>query len=147
MKQLTLALLLSIAPAAINANETEKCGNCDRTEQVATQNDDRCCGLPELLLIDAMEAYEATSATITATNQTMSADCWNFINELLTATFGTPTTQTVDTISFIFPRGTMDVFQWFETLATIEAKLIEANAIAESTQDCTGGTVEFSLSN
>jgi hypothetical protein len=134
MKQLTLALLLSIAPAAINANETEKCGNCDRTEQVATQNDDRCCGLPELLLI-------------TATNQTMSADCWNFINELLTATFGTPTTQTVDTISFIFPRGTMDVFQWFETLATIEAKLIEANAIAESTQDCTGGTVEFSLSN
>jgi hypothetical protein len=147
MKQLTLALLLSVAPAAL-ANETDKCNNCDKTEQVAVQADDeRCCCLPELTLFDAVEAYEATSATVTATAQNMSINDWNFLTELLTDTFGiAPTTQTDITISFDFPRGEMDAFQWFETLASLETKLGEVQSILANNPNGDGGSATIDLS-
>jgi hypothetical protein len=151
MKQLTLALLLSVAPAALNANETDKCNNCDKTEQVAVQKDDeRCCCLPELTLFDAISAYEATSATVTATAQNMSINDWNFLTELLTDTFGiAPTTQTDTTISFDFSRGDMDAFQWFEALASLETKLSEVQSILANNPNGDGGsaTIDLSLNN
>jgi hypothetical protein len=151
MKQLTLALLLSTAPAAINANETDKCNNCDRTEQVIAQaEDERCCGLAELTLFDAYSAYEATSATISTTAQNMSVNDWNFLTALLTDTLGiTPATQTDTTISFVFERGNMNLFQWFETLAALEAKLVEVKSILANNPNGDGGTatIDLSLSN
>lgn len=147
MKQLTLALLLSVAPATIVANDENKCGNsCDRTEQV-TQQDERCCGLAELVMIDALQAYEATSGYITASKQTMSTDGWNFVTELLTSAFGTPATQTDESLSFAFARGDMDLFQWFETLAAVETKVLEVQSIIENDPKCIGGNFEFGLND
>ncbi len=104
MKRLTIALLLSIAPAAINAEHEAciadvaqvaveadtKCGTCDKAEEI---QDDRCCGLAELALIDAALAFDATSAIVTitgyneATGQVMSVEGWNFVTELLPEIF------------------------------------------------------------
>jgi len=158
MKRLTLALLLSVAPAALNAEaevctqtaapaaDADKCGSCDRTEPVATQADDeRCCGLAELAWIDAAEAYDATVITITESNQTMSADGWNFVTELLAATFGAPTTQTNNELSYTFQRGEMDIVQWFETLAEVEAKFLAVQSTIENNPNCVGGALNLTL--
>ena len=143
MKRLTLSLLLSFAPAALNANDVTKCNNgCERAEQV---QDERCCGLAELVMVDALQAYEATGAFVTATKQSMSADGWNFVTELLTATFGAPAAQTDSSLSFEFDRDAMNLVQWFETLAALEVKIVEVKSIIEKNPNCTGGTLAFDL--
>lgn len=162
MKRLTIALLLSIAPAAINAEheacitdaapvaiEAEtKCGTCDKAEEI---QDDRCCGLAELALIDAALAHEATSAmvTITGYNDTtgavMSAEGWIFVTELLPEIFGAITNQTENSISFVLERSDMTTVAWFETLAIFEAKLLELKSIVEQNPNCVGGTIAFGL--
>lgn len=162
MKSLTIALLLSIAPVAIKADdvaqeaeittitvETEKkCGDCNRAEIL---QDDRCCNLAELALIDATIAYEATSVSVTVSNvnettgETMSVEGWNFIGELLPSIFGEVTSQTDSSFSFVFERGDMTIFGWFETLAIVEAKLLELKSAVEQNPNCVGGTIAFGL--
>ena len=124
MKRLTIALLLSLAPLAINANN---CGSCDRSEELQTEqsqaDDERCCNLAELVLLDAIQAYDATQVAVTIVNETLSTDEWNHVVNVAKAAYGSSVTADAQEINFVIERNDLSAAEWFEMLAEAEAKV------------------------
>ncbi len=124
MKKLTLALLLSLAPLALSANN---CGSCDRSEEIQTEQsqitDERCCNLVELALLDAMQAYDATQVAVTITNETLSNDEWNHVVSFAKTAYGSSVNADATEINFVIERNDLTVAEWFEMLAEAEANV------------------------
>ncbi len=154
MKQLTLALLLSIAPAVINAEsqpclldvapamiEAEnKCGSCDKSEIV---DDERCCNLAELVVLDAAQAYAANQVTITVSGETVSAEGWDFITRFVHAIYGDATVEENRTVTVSFERNDLSVAAWFNLLAEVENKFVTVQGTISEHPDCTGAVVSL----
>jgi hypothetical protein len=134
MKQLTLALLLSLAPAALNADTqpclldvapevieaTTKCG-CDCGKATEEEiKDDRCCGLAELAVLDAAEAFDKTTVTITIRGEDITLEEWESINNYVSALSDTAMTIGAHAATWEFNRGERALDEWFNYLVGIE---------------------------
>ena len=155
MKKLTLALLFSIAPAVIKAEskpclldiaptiieDANKCGSCDRTEQIENE---RCCNLTELVLLDPVQAVEATTVTVTISGENITAEGWDFINNYVPAVYGLPTTIDAHVMNWVFERGDRSLAEWFTFLASVEAIFVAVQSTVIGT--CTdAATVSLNL--
>lgn len=141
MKKLTLTLLLSLTPIGITAGCCDdRAGELNNTEQ-----DERCCGLAELALIDALEAYDANNAYIIVSGDLLSDDAWNTVVNEVSNIFGSPTAQAERSLTYVFNRGNQFVETWFLELAALESKFVELNQIITGASTTTETVLQFGL--
>ena len=134
MKQLTLALLFSIAPVAVSAHSYYT----DKTEHIEGE---RCCGLPALVILDAVQAQEATQATITISGETVSVEGWAFISTLAQEVFGDVFVEENRTITVTFERSDLSIAAWITLLAQVEITFVTVQATIDQNLDCAGAVV------
>jgi|HubBroStandDraft_2_1064218.scaffolds.fasta_scaffold516815_2 hypothetical protein len=144
MKHLNLALLISLAPLALNAESINK-GCCD-DRLVASQNDERFEEVCELAVFDIYAAYEANTAYVTVSGSSLSADAWQFIATTLSNVFGRqPDLQSSTELSYLFPRANLSTMVWFELLAEIELQFVSIQSTIQGQASCANAFIEIGL--
>jgi|GEM_PF-5555728 len=142
MNKIALIMLLSCAPLTLHA------GCCDdkalECQQACDQvNPDR--GLVELVVFDALEAYNATTAYIIISGDMLSNNGWSLLVPMTTGIFGEPTAQSDRSLTYVFGRGGSFIEEWFLLLAGVEAKYLVLAQMVKETPATTEAIVEFGL--
>src|ERR1700722_19147993 len=125
MTSLKIALLLSLAPLSLSANDLcednkgccdDRSSACQTTEcqNAEAPDNERFGELFELVVFDAAAAYEANTAYVSITGANLSAECQQFILQLLSTVYERqPDTQTATSLTYVFNRTGLTTFGWF----------------------------------
>ena len=156
MKNLTLALLLSCAPAALIADTQpclldvapeiveacNKCNNgCDRAENVDAQAPDKAV----LKVLDNASAETAQQVTVSIANKAVDVDMWEKINQYGAAVYGEPASTDAQSVQWVFKRDEQPVAEWFALLSNVEAIFVAVRSTVVGTCGDDNVTVTIEL--
>lgn len=147
MKNLTIALLLSFAPAVLKADnqpclpdvapeivaEYNKCSGCDKAEAI------------ELKVVDNAQATDATRATVTISGENIPAEKWEKIQQYGRMIYGEPVVANEQTLRWVFDRNERSTEEWFAHLSNIEAAFVAVRSSVTSFCDTDPVSVTIEL--
>lgn len=156
MKKLTIALLLSFAPAALKADNQQclmemasqtaeahnKCNGCDRTESTNSQDTEN---LQEFKEFSSAQAAEKTRAIITISTENTSTEKWEKIQQYVGMIYGEATAVDEHTVCWELKREGRSTEEWLAHLSNIKAVFVAMRSTVANFCDTDPVTVTIEL--